>query len=707
MEEFISRGGIVGKGERIEAGGWLKGEKRFKVVKKKRDLTKASGQQGSDGWIGGSSQSVYAAPLSNGGATCQDAWIGGSSQSVYASQPREETEEQDSDGWIGGLSTPKQQSKAKVLIDKSGGDQRVDLNQQDLMTVPPRRQLRKSRSGLSLSERLGMDGIKEASNAEPMPAVGQADKERQSGSAIDQAAAIKVRPPNLDLQERQEELLHTSLRTPIAQAPLSATHAPPQTPLKHFWRGSDKQADLPPTPGSEAAVHTATSNGGPNRAGGLLLDPGEGTHVLPKELQTPIQDSFPSTALEAAALSPGSGKSQIDQMLAKLRLARSSGGTQESRWAVKQTEPSERDAIAEIQKEEKKKVLPASVPTAPRALREGQQGDKATPTPPPPPKSLFERLAPAAIEVEALQKASKGKKERKRGSRKGEIRPEESGSATPVPAAADIARSASNEGDRTPVLRDHSSKTPAANKDQADEESRKGSAETDVAPSSSSITTSTSNASLATESSKEGSHVGNDTLASINWADDDDDDTLPELPEEWTRTSQLANASNSLATPAPDKTAKKKAAEEGESGGNASGRETTKRGGKRGGKGRGKRGKDEEIKRSASPPRAPRGLRIAGSAALAAGESGQAAPPRELFPAHDFHHPPRGPRAERDRMNHRDQKPHGRPKLMAGNKDAFSRLTRGALGIPPDLSAAAGQDIRRSARNSDGVRGGP
>lgn len=717
----------MGTGDKIEPGGWLKGEKRFKITKRKKDIAKPA-PSWSDGWIGGSTESIYAAPKGVDNSAGNDGWIGGSSTSIYASQPGV-NDSKGLAGWVGEQCI--ETSPAEATVPQSG------LDTETPKMVQPR-QLRKSRSGLSLSERLGMDELKEASKAEPMPNhVGAADKARHKAVMVEESTAgQRARPPHLTLPSRQEE----PLRTPVAQTPLSATHPPPETPLKYVWRGSDRRADLPTTPGSDLAVQNATNLGTTGRSGGLLLDPGEGAQVLPVELQTPVRESFPAHPTEPIQIAPTTGKSQIDQMLAKLRLARSgpapSVGTQESRWAVKEDKRAESSAP-----KDKNALMAASekrieedyvaVPTAPRALREGLQAGKVGSQQAEPAKSLLERLSPVeATDAVEGRRSPKAKKERKRGSRKNETTERQSGTATPTardggtsgePESLDLQHAVTSTGTEEQASREESPlskgpprspqpdaapatfpsstvtvpRLPATLEHDHVENTLASALDTSpVAPSATLATSSTSAslASISTDRSTEGSNVGNGTLTSINWADDDDDDdALPDLPAEWIKGSQ-ATTENECPIPAlnvqPSITNMPAGSVE-----PAAPNCNPKRGAKRGGKGRARRDREGDGTQTVLPPSAPLGLRIAGSAAAAG------APRRELFPG-GVQQPPRGPRADREAPARREPKAHGRPKLAVGNRDAFSRLARGAVGFAPSPVAEATNGAPQKGRNT-------
>lgn len=677
LDDFVKRGGQVGAGQRLEPGAYLKEERRFKVVKRKKSPVESNVSAPDDMWVGGSSQSIYATNESPS-KTHKELQ---SKNSVSGS--RKGNEEVEQDGWLGGESATT--SRLQVAIEKkknSIGDAMHTL-EKDASVAPTLRPLRKSRSGLSLSERLGMDSLKEASKAEPMP---NTESENLGDDTIAcRKTSKREKPPKLDLLDQVCTPAINSLQFSEAQTPLSATHSPPETPLKYMWRGENKRNDLPITPSNELAIQNATLIPGSARLGGLLLDPGEGVPVLPKELQTPKRETIAlNMTSNTADTSASTKQSQVDQMLAKVRLARSSAGTQESRWAIKETDSAN---IAEetSSKGEKPQIEP---PKAPRALREAQSIEEQAPTQPNASKSLLERMGSIAIGDKAAEKPTKKKKEKKKGTKKEIIRHEDEDPPSVQSKNGTVKSEATNSAHPIPVDSSSTKDAPVSSSD---------SPISDIVPPppppSSLLAPSVSASSNVTEATTEGSNFGNDTLTSINWADSDDDE-LPDLPEEWTRASQTAIDGSEFSNPS-SKDDEVLPAQGTTDKLYPSASATSQRGAKRGlGRGRGKKEREDGQDEL---PRGPRGLRIAGSAIQGSREVPKTAP-KELFPSHKLDASiPNGPRVERNRPQPRDQKPHGRPKLVTNNADAFSRLTKGALGTP-----SSGQGVSRSQKQAKG-----
>jgi hypothetical protein len=671
LEEYTNRSGNVGRGDKLESGGLPKAEKKFKVVKRKKDMppTAATSNLG-DAWTGGSSQSIHATSSTLGSDHAPSRASTNVADTIRHGE--DDSLEPDQDGWFGGSSLPASSSQTKITKDKESHG--LGVHPDNLgVTAAPIRQLRKSRSGLSLSERLGMDDIKEASNAEPMPSFNGDEK-------IATKTGKQSKPPHLKLANLAQDSAIGRLSSPMAQTPLSAHHSPPETPLKHIGRGANKRADLPSTPGSEQAVYDATlQHAGSNRVGGLLLESEGDSPVFPKELQTPKRDNIALSAMSNSSSSSHTNESQtqIDAMLAKLKLARTGAvaGTQESRWAVKEPEttikadegfavqakPEEKHSPKPIVKQpvvQKSVVSQAAtptIPTAPRALREKIVAREISP----PAKSLLERMTTAG-EGESSAPARE-KKDRKRGGRKAEVFPE-----PPIANGKDKAKDKppsktgrnppgeASQPPKSPVILKQPEEHPPAPEQQAVDE---------LPPMS--LAPSASAASISTNHTTEGSNVGNDTWGTINWADDDDD--LPDLPEEWMRTANLAASDGVKGEESSSSTVIPSAAETRP---NNHPNANAQRGAKRGGRGRGKK-----ERRDAYPPR---GIKIAGSAVQAATKEAAKAP-KELFPLHKQDNAPRGGNNNNNSL--REQRPHGRPKLIQSNKDTFGRLTKGALGV--------------------------
>jgi hypothetical protein len=638
-----------------------KGARRFKVVKKVKDTAPSVSSDQGAVRPSGTSQSIYATSSTLG--SDHSPRIEGTVNAASSN-----TLGPDQNGWFGASSSSGSSSRTRASND-SANPQADSLG----VATGPVRQLRKSRSGLSLSERLGMDDIKEASNVEPMPNVAPIEAPKKTGGK-------KSRPPNLEWANTAQTPPTPplgSLSSPIAQTPLSASHPLPETPLKHIGRKPNKRVDLPLTPGIEQAVYDAR---GSNRVGGLLLEAGGDSPVFPKELQTPKRDALALGPMTSPTRSTNGSQSQIDAMLAKLKLARTGAGppqagTQQSRWAVKESQTSgeaKEDLSVETAPVVENRAVgeKSAIPTAPRALREKSAVRNSSP---PAGKSLLERMsAPAMEEAPA---PIKSKKDRKRGGKKAETRHE------PLIAASKVDEqfvATSQKSDHEPAIVPRQPDvglpaSPTKGDDAAASSLPESEAIDQVHPSD--LPPSTSSASVATDHTAEGSNIGNDTWGTINWADDDDD--LPELPEEWMRAAKQANQDDIsvvVASPDPGSTPVMESSEGNQFNGNA------QRGARRGGgRGRGAR-RDRQITPIAS---STRGIMIAGSAAQASKETKQT--PKELFPMHKQDNAPRNANAP---PPNREQRHHGRPKLAPSNKETFSRLTKGALGPAPAAGSA-------------------
>ncbi|PWN94354.1 hypothetical protein FA10DRAFT_277916 [Acaromyces ingoldii] len=780
LEEFAKRGGDVGSGPKLEPGSWLGTDNRKtrppKKVSKKGDREV---KPMSDGWFGeekeglgeGSAESIYA-PSATKLATAADC------------SPSSST----------GTLTPTKATPEGKLTSKVGSSK-----------------LRQSASSRSLSERFGI-GFADPSE-EPIPpipstAAGAATEESTEAQTLasqgqdrhveeDKGRRRPGAPTKLTLSDIQTHSVGASLGsatlpTFIARTPLSATHTPPETPLKHVQRGPSRFArELPATPRTEQAVERLRGMDG-SATSGLLLDTGDeadfegpkkaANEALSSEDKQPQPPSdrpieattstpkangvAPNTSMPTSSISPA--KNQIDSMLAKLRQARSgfsSPGSSESRWAssnAKQERKIEAEKVdREIERLEKEKKeattaapavtltktedaaraeVPVSPPKAPRALREKEAGvvggsngkknkveasEKTLKVPKSPVDGDVKQHEGLESDSKSKGEVGKAKKERKRGSRSGQTQGANGSGAGGV--KEDAAKVGENTGPKgggprrpsggsafseefslggaiaptpsttistsrvqselpAPVVEEETSK-PSTNvlsspkpQDQASEKTVEDVAEKDAKE----VEEEEKTAGHVRAVSETASSVGNDT--SFNWADDDDDEALPDLPEEWGYTPTKAPA---VAAGGSDKKprgyyveggggsgwtddedesenragamsqeSKNMATAGGSEGGGAAGGGGSKRGSKRGGKGRSNK-KDREpaeegkghngtLRGWAEPPVRGKGgggdggggsggIKIAGVARERAREAG--APPALDLHSNGLHHP--------------------------------------------------------------------
>lgn len=757
LDDFIQAGAKVGTAERVEPGAFLKGEKRFRITKRPKGAVDV--QESEDGWIGGASESVYA---------------------------REATP------------TPSSVKAEQVKSARDAASQSTFLDRPNAL---PSRTLRKSRSGLSLSARLGID------EADDMPARTSPDSDSTEGTPdVPSVPQRGSRPPRLTLPDNRSSLLQassaTAAQTPIAQTPLSASHSPPETPLKHD--GNKGRIDIPATPRTEELVAQQQVDN-MNRTG-LMLEPGNRAEASPITPTMPGTTIAPATASASTTQSipARAARSQIDEMLVKLRQARSgfgAGGSGESMWATKKTEQatsSEADktpvaALAderrarsmtqeaaqsneEQEKRTKERTEAKDLQTA-NGLN-SKRGELQTK-----PTSLFDRLGPKLGEVEESVKV---KKERKRGGRahgddtwsapreaiqkpsnaptlRAEKTAEKArGGAEEVPAAthtpnvgkvvkAKGAISGSSEredeGKSEPVSEPEAEPSAGAEPESAPKPLSQHKPEVAHRETPSTAATSVpekegdgqeeeedADDSESTVHETEPS-VGNETLSTINWADDDDDESLPELPEEWMKDLALSptKPEKALSTGGSSVVSNGGGASDvGESQGGLG-----KRGSKRGGKGRSRKQEYKEERgtirvprepkgmriagqakegsnraslaavspwerrahASTSPPKAPMGMRIAGRAEATAKAEQRQHPshPRELFPASKAAGPPTQPRRRGgssvmppngtplspsgEQESIKPPKAQSRPRIATNGDGAFARLTKGVIGM--------------------------
>ncbi|PWN35717.1 uncharacterized protein FA14DRAFT_172328 [Meira miltonrushii] len=555
LEEFIRKGSQVGTAERLAPGAFLKGEKKFKITKKPKDMIDL--HQSQDGWIGGSSESSYASEVGANGTSSQPPAKGSSSSaSMYAPKAS-------SNGSSGSIYAPKPSVGSSASIyateapnEPTGANQEVNTSLQNPPEVPAHvsdgqetapRTLRKSRSGLSLSARLGIDAS--AKEPEKQPEV----------PAVPQKPQSTRRPSKLTLPDNRMSILPdqsqtassaTDLKTPVAQTPLSASHPVPETPLKHH--GNRQQIDIPPTPNTEQRVSENEMRNLPKA--GLMLDPGQS-----------IQATRKSTPLRAA-------RSQMDDMLARLRQARSGlsgGGSGQSMWAPKtaaedppvastsedksgssrQATPTLASVSADVANGDAE-LTPKLGPSKPEKAKEGAK-PKANKSGSAPQakeltngKSLLDRLGPKMEETDASNK-------------KGLPLPDTS-DKKPVTQSEEKKISSSfadnkvekKEVDPKPLpLDDPVRSAPTEPKaERIKKEAARDITPTPTLPASEPGTISQKEAAVPQAEPEviddTASQVGNDTMTSINWADDDDDDSLPELTEEWMKTALLSPPSS-------------------------------------------------------------------------------------------------------------------------------------------------------------------
>lgn len=671
------------------AGGPVKAEKRFKVVKKKKEVKTAAAANIDlgDAWTGGSSQSIYATSSTWGSNHAPSKAATKTADTSYTRS--DGLPEPDRDVCFIESSSPASSFQSRNGQDKQSSSDGMHSDSLGVTTAPAR-QLRKSRSGLSLSERLGMDDIKEVSEAEPMPSFNRGDN-------FAAKTGKQSKPPHLQLVNQAQDPAISHLSSPVAQAPLSALHSPPETPLKHIGRG--KSSDLPSTPGREQAVYDATlRHMGSNRVGGLLLESEEDSPVFPEELQTPKRDNIALSAMRNSSSSSqtNGSQSQIDAMLAKLKLARSGPvvGTQESRWAVKEPEAaaSKADEAVDVQARPMKTSMPPAVvedlvsrkavvpqaatptiPTAPRALRKQAVARGSSPQA----KSLLERMTTAAEgENPALVK---GKKDRKRGGKVANVLPEPS-SANSRDKVRD--KQQNKKGVKTvSAAAPKPSESPVSVPKQQEERLSPSDSQATNGPLLAPLIHSASTASISTDHTAETSNIGNDTWGTVNWADDDDD--LPDLPEEWMRAASLATSDGVKVDDSSSSTLVPPAAVETRPNNHLNA--NAQRGGRRGGKSRGRDNRQDALP--------SRGIKIAGSAAQAASREAAKAP-KELFPLHKQESETRSG----SNIPPREQRLHGRPRLIQSNRDTFGRLTKGALGVSTAASSSAAGSGQAPAR---------
>lgn len=597
LEEFIRKGSQVGTAERLAPGAFLKGEKKFKINKKPQETIEL--HQSQDGWIGGSSESSFA-PKKISNNTAQPMYEpqsstngSSSSASIYAPKPS-------SNGSFGSMYAPKSSagSSESIYATKPPTESAAtNPGSTSLLQNAPEREaqipsqassghetkpntLRKSRSGLSLSARLGIDPTAEQSEKQPdVPSL------PQKHAATRRPSKLTLPDNRISILPEQERNHHppTESRTPVAQTPLSASHPPPETPLKHH--GNRNHIDIPPTPNTEQRVHDNEMKNFPKA--GLMLDPGQSNLS-----QGGSQSGLKGTSLRAA-------RSQMDDMLARLRQARSGfsgGGSGQSMWAPKsavedtsteikskgKTDSSSQatptlapvDAAVTSDDAELTPKLSASKPAEAKGsinMKASKSGALLQTKELTSGKSLLDRLGPKSDERDdtptmGRPAASKDLTESNATSRA------DTSAKDPVAKGGEKkVRSPSNQTDKAIKKDAHLNAIPiddviqsAPTEPKADrikkvvnqeivskpilplKEDCSVSHGEDAVPQAVETVQSYDNVGEAT------SQVGDDTMSSINWADDDDD-SLPELTEEWMKTALLSPPTSTKKTLAAGK----------------------------------------------------------------------------------------------------------------------------------------------------------
>lgn len=695
LDEFIQRGSQVGSAEALEPGAFLKHESRGKPKH-------AQSSSGNDSWVGGSSQSIYALPPKGNEVHTQTITKNNTVSSPSACKADEE-------GWYdmpkhSDAKTASRNDRYYATNDTLTAESLDILNRSASNVKLPGKTLRKSRSGLSLSARLG---IQEPPRHQGSPT--QSDTPHASPIVSPDGSPVtsgRIRPPKISLPKpslpAEDSVIASPVsQTPVARTPLSASHPPPETPLKHWHK--DSNVELVTTPRTEQTMAMRNVAGA---RGGLLLDPGNG--LLPKSLQTPPASAGPSSAAMtpsssasgrvSAAPPSSSARLQIDDMLSKLRSARtaSSTGSSASMWAIKDTNTKSAEKTEPPQESQ---VNASSVQDAHRADPKTNEleSDKR--------RSMDRSRAEERDSTSVLSESERdstplpGKNERDntRLPTANVIPPTQSGVSTERDITADAPPSIAPDSSS---FRD--------DRREPDDQAYNAKLHENQLYVSSKMVEPTLNPGLseaeglAASVDDSRSNVGNETMSSINWADDDDDESLPELPEEWTQSSRPMPTSytspldmEGSTVPRPDIHHEQQAAPP---------IDDSHRTGKRGSrnKSQGKRNKQDKTvpsseghngiqiagvaqaqrrnswRASSSPPsnahfREPHGKRSSGTSKQV----------RELFP--DAHKSgPTSFGADQQRRQPRDlqgaaAKPHGRPRLDTNNEGTFSRITRGIL----------------------------
>ncbi|ETS60904.1 hypothetical protein PaG_04824 [Moesziomyces aphidis] len=287
--------------------------------------------------------------------------------------------ETDEDGWIGGSSQSIYAPKSQPATDTHASPPPASKSNTKRSPVTPARQKNPTSSDSnprSLLERIDMAQTLQTPPPKPRP--GQASADASTSSASPSPAATSpfrttpsqgIRRPGAKIPSPLP-LTSPARNNPPAsphntRTPLSASHPIPETPLKLSQRGGPQTPATPHYPAYQHSSHTP-SDGDNSRASGLGLGltPLKGSVPLapsPDAMRSPLNDAVHLRGRAASNASIGSplkqgrtdlhgeplalgssfaksaaqGNGQIDAMLDRLRSTRSGLGTSASMWAPK------------------------------------------------------------------------------------------------------------------------------------------------------------------------------------------------------------------------------------------------------------------------------------------------------------------------------------------------------------------------------------
>ncbi|GAC96979.1 hypothetical protein PHSY_004563 [Pseudozyma hubeiensis SY62] len=297
--------------------------------------------------------------------TDEDGWIGGSSQSIYARKPQPSAHTTPPPNAPKGpkKTVPTTPGRKKKQADDNRSRsllERMDMDQSLPKTPPP-----KARSDSQNADH-STTAASTPSPASNAPAPTSPFRTTPSQGIRRPGAKIPSPLPLTSPARKNESGPSHNTRTP-----LSASHPIPETPLKLSQRGGPQTPATPHYPSYPNSAHSQSRDGDTSRASGLGigLTPLKTPVPLapsPDSVRSPLNEALNLRGRAAANTSIGSplksGRSDLhgeslalgssssqpgnDNMLDRLRGTRSSLGTSASMWAPKSAATSEPDSTA-------------------------------------------------------------------------------------------------------------------------------------------------------------------------------------------------------------------------------------------------------------------------------------------------------------------------------------------------------------------------
>ncbi|KAJ9477469.1 hypothetical protein PHBOTO_001027 [Pseudozyma hubeiensis] len=295
--------------------------------------------------------------------TDEDGWIGGSSQSIYARKPQPPAHTTPPPNAPKGpkKSVPTTPARKKAQTDDTKSRsllERMDMDQSLPQTPPP-----KARSDSQNADH----STTATSTPSPSSNPPTSPFRTTPSQGIRRPGAKIPSPLPLTSPARKNE----SGSSHNTRTPLSASHPIPETPLKLSQRGGPQTPATPHYPSYPNSAHSQSRDGDTSRASGLgigltplktpvPLAPSpdnvrsplnealnlRGRASANSSIGSPLESGRSDLHGEPLALGSSSGQSGNDNMLDRLRGTRSSLGTSASMWAPKPAAASQPDSTA-------------------------------------------------------------------------------------------------------------------------------------------------------------------------------------------------------------------------------------------------------------------------------------------------------------------------------------------------------------------------